>query len=78
MTTIVCGRCSETKPPLDEAPTGGQLGEKILGTVCSDCWDEWRTASAQLINHYGLNLGAPDHRKQLREAMKEFLSLENK
>ncbi len=32
--------------------------------------------SGNLINHHGLNLGMPEHRAQLRAAMKEFLSLE--
>jgi hypothetical protein len=28
-----------------------------------------------LINHYGLNLGHPEHRAELRRVMKEFLGL---
>lgn len=77
MTTIACGKCGDTKEALDEPPTGGELGQKILDGICQDCWGQWREASAQLINHYGLNLGAPDHREQLRKAMKEFLALED-
>ncbi len=76
MATIVCDRCHESKEPLDEAPTGGELGTRLLQHTCPDCWGEWREMSARLINHYGLNLGVPDHRKELRRAMKEFLSLE--
>jgi len=43
--------------------------------ICSDCWQEWTETSARIINHYGLNLGHPGHRQQLREAMIEFLDL---
>ena len=76
MATIMCGRCNQTKEQLEEPPTGGELGQTIMERICLGCWDEWRETSAQLINHYGLNLGIPDHRQQLRRAMKEFLSLE--
>ena len=76
MTTFVCDRCNESKEPLEAPPTGGDLGKTIVERICSDCWGEWRETSAQLINHHGLNLGIPDHRKELRRAMKEFLSLE--
>jgi Fe-S cluster biosynthesis and repair protein YggX len=73
---ITCSRCHETKPALDELPTGGALGQTIFDTICADCWDEWRRASGQLINHYGLNLGLPEHREQLRKVMKDFLGFE--
>jgi Fe-S cluster biosynthesis and repair protein YggX len=76
-TTLQCIRCEKTKEPLEEPPVGGELGQKILGQICSDCWEEWRETSARLINHYGLNLGHPEHRQQLRGAMKEFLTLES-
>jgi Fe-S cluster biosynthesis and repair protein YggX len=75
-TTIACRRCKQDKPPLDAPPVGGALGETIVTTVCADCWAEWRETSARLINHYGLNLGLPDHRQELRRAMKEFLGLD--
>ena len=44
--------------------------------MCRDCWHEWRDTSTQLINHYGLVLGDPAHRQQLRTAMWEFLNLD--
>ena len=78
MATIVCTKCNESKEPLGEPPTGGVLGQTLVERICLDCWDQWRETSAQLINHYGLNLGAPEHREQLRKAMKEFLGLEEK
>ncbi len=77
MATIDCTRCSQSKEPLEEPPAGGELGKTIAERICPDCWGEWRETSAQLINHHGLNLGAPEHRKELRRAMKEFLGLED-
>jgi Fe-S cluster biosynthesis and repair protein YggX len=76
MATVACIRCGQTKEALGEAPVGGQLGQTIMAGVCADCWNEWRETSARLINHYGLNLGHPEHRQQLRKVMKEFLGLE--
>ena len=55
---------------------GGAGGQRVLESVCRDCWQEWRETSAQLINHHGLILGNPAHRQQLRLAMWEFLNLE--
>ena len=76
MATLTCRRCNQTKDGLDQPPVGGELGQTIVATVCADCWGEWRETSARLINHYGLNLGQPEHRTELRRAMKEFLGLE--
>ncbi len=76
MATITCQRCQQSKESLEEAPVGGALGQTIVERICSDCWGEWRETSARLINHYGLNLGVPDHRQELRRVMKEFLNLE--
>jgi Fe-S cluster biosynthesis and repair protein YggX len=76
MSNITCSRCNQTKEGLADAPVGGELGATIVARCCSDCWEEWRQNSARLINHYGLNLGLPEHRTELRRAMKEFLSIE--
>lgn len=55
---------------------GGALGQRVLENVCAECWSEWRETSARIINHYGLVLGNPEHRAQLRVAMREFLGLD--
>lgn len=75
--TVVCSRCEEEKPGLDAPPMPGPTGELVQASVCGDCWAEWRTASGQIINHYGLVLGNPEHRFQLRTAMREFLGLDD-
>jgi Fe-S cluster biosynthesis and repair protein YggX len=72
---IVCVRCGRSAHPLSEPPTGGPLGRQIQESVCADCWNEWREVSGRVIAHYGLNMGNPDHRRQLRELMKDFLNL---
>jgi len=74
---LLCSRCQQEKPAMEQPPMPGPLGEELLENVCSDCWAEWRALSAQLINHHGLVLGNPDHRMQLRAAMREFLDLDD-
>jgi Fe-S cluster biosynthesis and repair protein YggX len=75
--TVACTRCSQTRDALDEPPTGGTLGQTIHERICAPCWAEWRETSSQIINHYNLNLGVPDHRQELRRVMKEFLGIES-
>jgi Fe-S cluster biosynthesis and repair protein YggX len=75
-TTLLCSRCQLEKPGLDAVPMPGPTGLQVLENVCAECWAEWRAASANIINHYGLVLGNPHHRAQLRETMRDFLGLE--
>jgi Fe-S cluster biosynthesis and repair protein YggX len=75
-TTVLCSRCEQEKPALDAAPMGGVMGQRLFENVCADCYGEWRETSARIINHYGLVLGNPEHRAQLRLAMLEFLGLD--
>ncbi len=75
-TNIVCARCEHEREGLEQPPMGGPIGHKVQENVCRDCWQEWRDTSGQLINHYGLVLGNPAHRQQLRIAMREFLKLD--
>jgi Fe-S cluster biosynthesis and repair protein YggX len=76
-TTVICSRCEQEKPAQPSAPMGGEVGQRVLENVCADCWAEWRETSARIINHYGLVLGNPDHRAQLRVAMLQFLALDD-
>ena len=73
---VLCARCEQEREGLEQPPMGGASGQQVLESVCAACWQEWRETSAQLINHYGLVLGDPAHRQQLRLAMREFLNLE--
>jgi len=73
---VVCARCEQERKRLERPPIGGATGQMIQENVCRDCWQEWRDTSTQLINHYGLVLGNPAHREQLRMAMREFLNLD--
>lgn len=71
-----CIRCAKNGESLANPPMGGQLGQKIQESICTNCWQEWQDQQVILINHYGLQMSDPDDRKKLILAMKEFLGLE--
>ncbi len=75
MGEVHCTRCGVKGGALEAPPTGGPLGQLILNNICRDCWHEWQEMSARIIAHYGLNMGNPLHRQQLREVMADFLQL---
>jgi len=78
LATVVCSRCGQEAQGLTESPLPGRLGELIKNNVCFDCWQEWLAVQVQVINHYGLNVIDPKHRKYLYGIMKEFLGVEEK
>jgi Fe-S cluster biosynthesis and repair protein YggX len=75
MATIRCVRCGREAEQMANPPTGGKTGLAIQENVCADCWQEWKSQSILIINHYGLVLADPDHRAQLSRMMREFLNL---
>lgn len=72
---VTCSRCGQQREGLESPPTGGPMGQRVLENVCRACWLEWRETSAQLINHYGLVMGDPHTRAEMRRVMREFLNL---
>ena len=53
--TVECRRCGETKAGITKAPFRTELGERIIGSICGVCWQEWLQHQTLLINHYGLD-----------------------
>lgn len=43
--------------------------------ICAGCWQDWMQQSANLINHYGLQVANPIDRARLYEVMAEYLNL---
>ena len=75
MAEITCVRCGKPAERMTSPPTGGKTGVLIQDSVCGACWQEWKAQSIVVINHYGLVLADPEHRAQLSQAMRQFLSL---
>ena len=72
VTCIRCGRTGDTPPPhrIGFAPA---LKEKVLASVCAECWKEWEGLEVKVINEYRLSFLDPEHRKMLETTASEFL-----
>lgn len=73
---VLCRRCGVSKPALPERPFKGPVGEKVLASVCADCWREWIHMGTKVINEFRLNFANPRHGEIYDQYMREFLNLE--
>lgn len=73
MNQIPCVRCKETKEALDRPPFRNELGERIQGSICQTCWQEWLQHQTLLINHYGLDPRESSSREFLYGQIKAVL-----
>ena len=71
-----CCRCGGSGPKLTERPFKGELGEKVLETVCLNCWTEWVAMGTKVINELKLPMYDPAAQETYDKHMVEFLSLE--
>lgn len=70
-----CARCGSPSGKLPERPFKGDLGEKILALICTNCWREWVGMGTKVINELSLQLADPRAQATYDEHMKEFLQL---
>jgi Fe-S cluster biosynthesis and repair protein YggX len=73
MAEITCSRCGNTAPQLSRAPLRNELGERILASICQNCWDQWLKYQTALINHNGLDVRDKPAREFLTANMEAFL-----
>lgn len=73
MATITCERCGQEGPQLERPPFRNELGERIHGSICQRCWDQWLRQQTALINHYGLDVRDQSAREMLYANMEAFL-----
>ncbi len=74
-TAMHCNVCGNSAEALAQAPMGGAIGDRILASVCKDCWAAWLDQQARVINHYGLQLAYPDDRNELSGVHERVFSL---
>ena len=67
-----CRRCGEG-PALARAPFRNDVGERILASICQNCWKDWLEHQTLLINHYGLDPRDAKSRKFLYEQVERVL-----
>jgi Fe-S cluster biosynthesis and repair protein YggX len=56
---VTCVRCGQTRTGFERAPFPGQIGARIVSSICQECWSQWVKQQTMLINHYGLNVMDP-------------------
>ena len=67
---VVLNRLAES---LDTAPWPGALGQRILGEVSREGWQQWLSRQTMLINEQRLSPINPEHRTYLEAQMTAFL-----
>jgi Fe-S cluster biosynthesis and repair protein YggX len=72
---IQCVKCGKNNPPITVPAYGGKLGDEIKAKICNDCWKVWMDESVKIINELRLNMADAAHRKQLTDAMRQYLNL---
>ena len=75
--SVTCARCGRTAEPPPPSRLGhlGAAKEKILASICGDCWKEWEGVEVKVINEYRLNFIDPEHRETLKRACLDYLKV---
>ncbi|MGL6096110.1 MAG: Fe(2+)-trafficking protein [Fimbriiglobus sp.] len=64
--------------PLAAAPITGPLGERIMKTICADCWDSWKKDdSIKVINELRLDLSSEFGSAEYDKYMRGFFGFED-
>ena len=74
---ITCGRCGrEAEPPARQRiGFAGPVRDRILQSICAECWKEWEGVEVKVINEYRLSFLDPQHREMLQKACLDYLKL---
>jgi Fe-S cluster biosynthesis and repair protein YggX len=75
MTTITCSRCGRAGdgPPVHRVPFTGPDKERILASICGECWKLWEDMEVKVINENRLSFLDPEHRGFLQRTCTDFL-----
>ncbi|GAB4373986.1 MAG: oxidative damage protection protein [Acidobacteriota bacterium] len=70
--TWACSRCGGDGPRLDFSPWPGEVGQRVVDSICGRCWDEWMGLQTKIINEYRINVLHPEHAQAVRQQMEIF------
>ncbi len=72
-----CSRCGKSgeAPLAHRVPFPPAIKQKVLDSVCADCWKGWEEMEVRVINEYRLNFLDPEHRAVLQRTCLEFLQI---
>ncbi len=73
MTRLVhCVKLGAELPGLDAPPFAGALGERIFENVSREAYALWPQQATIIMNHHGLTMANPEHRRFLTQQMEAF------
>lgn len=80
-TGFKCARpiCSWGKraKPMTTAPMQGEIGQRILSTICQDCWTAWlKDQSIKVVNELRLDLSSEFGQMEYDKYLREFFGFE--
>jgi len=75
--TITCARCGRDAepPPRHRIGFPAPAKERVLQSICAECWKEWEGVEVKVINEYRLSFLDPQHREMLQKACFDFFKL---
>lgn len=71
--TVYCEYLKKEAEGLDFAMYPGELGQRIYNNISKEAWAQWQHKQTMLINERHLNMMNAEHRKELEQAMVDFL-----
>lgn len=72
---VSCIRCRKDGPKIAWPPYPGEVGAKIVASVCQNCWPEWLDMQTRIINEYRLNVLNPEHQQMVADQCLIFFGL---
>ncbi len=73
MNTIHCVKLDKQGEALKRAPWPGELGERIMASVCKEAWKMWLGEQTILINENSYSPINPEHKAILQKEMVKYL-----
>lgn len=69
---VACVKLGKELPGLEAPPFTGPLGQRIYESVSKEAYALWPQQATILMNHHGLSMANPEHRKFLMKQMEIF------
>ncbi len=69
---VFCVKFQRELPGLDEAPFGGEIGEKIFNNVSAEAWKMWGEHCKMLLNEYRLNPANKQDQELIVKQMEQY------
>lgn len=69
---VRCVKLGAELPGLEAPPFAGPLGQRLFENVSKEAYELWQREAVIIMNHHGLSMANPEHRKFLQRQMEAF------